>query len=103
VPTFRPGDRLRSTTSETEVVIVKAPDGEVDLRCGGRPMVPVGEAGEPAGAPAPPFDQPTLTGKRYESEALGLQVLCTKGGAGSLSVGEEPLVEVGAKPLPASD
>jgi len=103
VPTFKPGERLRSTTSVTEVVIVKAPATDIDLRCGGQPMVPVAEAGDPTGEPAAPFDGETLTGKRYESEELGLQVLCSKGGPGSLSVGEEPLLQAGAKPLPASD
>lgn len=103
MPTLKPGERFRSTVSETEVVVVKAPEGDVDLRCGGAPMVPAAEAGGATGEPAAPFDEPTLTGKRYESEALGLQVLCSKGGAGSLSVGDEPLVQVGAKPLPASD
>ena len=38
----KPGARLRSVTCATEVVVVKGA-GEVDLRCGGEPMVPVDE------------------------------------------------------------
>ncbi len=49
------------------------------------------------------FDQGTLLGKRYADEELGLEVLCTKAGEGSLSVGETLLAVKGAKPLPASD
>lgn len=47
--------------------------------------------------------QPTLIGKRYADEELGLEVLCTKPGANALSVGDQPLQIKGAKPLPASD
>lgn len=99
----KPGDRLRSTTSATEVVVVKAPATDVDIRCGGQPMVPVAEAADTVGEPVVPFDEPTLVGKRYSGEELGLELLCTKGGPGSLSVGDEPLTLAGAKPLPASD
>jgi hypothetical protein len=100
----KPGERLRSTTSETEVVVVKAPaDTDLDVRCGGQPMVPVAEAAGTTGEPAAPFDEPTLVGKRYIAEELGVELLCNKGGAGSLSVGDEPLALAGAKPLPASD
>jgi hypothetical protein len=42
-------------------------------------------------------------GKRYADDDLGLEVLCTKPGPGSLSVGDTPLPVKGAKPLPASD
>ena len=42
-------------------------------------------------------------GKRYSNDELGLEVLCTKAGEGSISVGETLLDVKGAKPLPASD
>ena len=51
----------------------------------------------------PRFDGGTQLGKRYADEELGLEILCTKGGDGSLSVGETVLDVKGAKPLPASD
>lgn len=96
------GARFRSTVCETEVVVVKAPAAEVDLRCGGAVMVPVEEAGGD-GAPTAPFDEGTLMGKRYVADDAGLELLCTKPGAGSLSVGAVPLLVKGAKPLPSSD
>jgi hypothetical protein len=98
---LKPGARLRSVTCTTEVVIVRA--GGDDLRCGGEPMVDVATAGDPVGSPAAGFDAGTEIGKRYTDEASGLEVLCTKAGAGSLSLGDTLLVVKGAKPLPASD
>jgi hypothetical protein len=41
-------------------------------------------------------------GKRYVDDA-GAEVLVTKAGAGSLSVGSTPMTIKEAKPLPASD
>jgi hypothetical protein len=97
---LRPGLRLESTTSETEIVVVKAPAGaDLDVRCGGQPMAEQG-SGTSNGDAA---DGETLMGKRYSSEELGLEVLCTKPGAGALSVGDTPLEIKGAKPLPSSD
>ena len=46
---------------------------------------------------------PVLLGKRYADDELGLELLCTQGGAGTLTVGEQPLLVKGAKPLPSSD
>jgi hypothetical protein len=99
---LRPGLRLESTTSDTQVVVVKAPAGtDVDLRCGGRPMVDVGT--DPERVEPSAEGGPTLMGKRYASEDLGIEVLCTKAGDGGLSVGDEPLAVKSAKPLPSSD
>jgi hypothetical protein len=100
---LKPGARYRSAVGETEVVVVKAPAGAVDLRCGGHPMVLIGDP-PPAGLPAEPgFDGGTLIGKRYTDEKGELELLCSKGGTASLSVGAELLVLKGAKPLPSSD
>ena len=49
------------------------------------------------------FDGGTQLGKRYADDELGLELLCSKAGEGSLSVGEAVLDVKGAKPLPASD
>ncbi len=96
------GTRLRSAVCDTEVVVVKAPPTELDLRCGGAPMVPAGED-VPAGASIEPgLDQGTLIGKRYTDGDL-LEILCSKAGDGSLSIGTTPLEVKGAKPLPSSD
>jgi hypothetical protein len=74
---------------------------EVELSCGGAPMVTV--RGEKAGSPAPGLDGETLLGKRYVHDPSGLQVLCVKAGAGTLSVDGAPLAEMAAKQLPSSD
>lgn len=77
--------------------------GELDLRCGGAPLVPV-DAEVPGGeGPRAPFDTGTLLGKRYTDDDGSIELLCTKAGAGTLSIGEQPLVVKGAKPLPSSD
>jgi hypothetical protein len=99
---LKPGTRLQSAVCDTQVVVVRVPAGDVDLRCGGQPMVAVGEAVERVTA-ADGFDGGTLMGKRYASDELGLEVLCSKAGTGALSVGAELLPLKDAKPLPASD
>jgi hypothetical protein len=100
---LRPGSRLRSAVDATEVVVVRPPPQPIDLRCGGRPMIPVDADGIADGRPSPDHAGGTLLGKRYVDAEQTLEVLCTKPGAGSLSVGAEPLQVKEAKPLPASD
>lgn len=100
---LRPGTKLKSAVDPTEVVVVKAPAADVDLRCGGVPMVaPGGEAQEGASLDAA-HSSGTKLGKRYADEGVGLEVLCTKGGDASLALGEAPLLLKDAKPLPSSD
>jgi hypothetical protein len=85
------------------VVVVKAPAGEVDLRCGGHPMVLAGEDG-PSGLGAETgLDGGLLIGKRYTDESGDLEILCTKAGSSTLSVGDAVLDLKDAKPLPSSD
>lgn len=101
---LKAGTRLRSVTDTTEVVVVKTPGDPVDLRCGGQPLVAMdAETDASIQAVESGFDGGTQLGKRYADEELGLEILCTKGGDGSLSVGETILDVKGAKPLPASD
>ena len=99
---LKAGTRLRSATDACEVVVVKAPADPVDLRCGGHPFQPI-DAEVAAQGIETGFDQGTQLGKRYSDEELGLELLCTKAGTGSISVGEAVLEVKGAKPLPASD
>lgn len=100
---LRPGQRLRSAVCATEVIVIRAPEGDVDLRCGGSPVGELEGGVPPAGAPGSGHDTGTLLGKRYADEALGLEVLCTKAGTGSLAVGDDPLPSKEARPLPSSD
>jgi hypothetical protein len=98
---LKPGSRWKSAVCTTEVIVVKAPGGDLDLRCGGAPM---GEPGtETVGEPASGADGGTALGKRYVDADETLELLCTKAGAGSLAVGDTPLGLKESKPLPASD
>lgn len=99
---LKAGARLRSATDACEVVVVRAPAEPVDLRCGGHPFLPV-DAAPAQETIAAGFDGGTQLGKRYADDELGLELLCTKAGEGSISVGETILAVKGAKPLPASD
>ncbi len=98
---LRAGDRLRSAVCDTEVVVVKAPSDAIDLQCGGAAMIPVGDSPD-GGTPGAGFDEGTLIGKRY-TDGGALELLCTKAGDGSLSIGSDRLEVKGAKPLPSSD
>jgi hypothetical protein len=99
---LKTGARLRSVADSTEVVVVRAPADPVDLRCGGHPMVPLGEDAAAAEV-ADGFGDGTQVGKRYADDAIGIEVMCTKAGPGSLSIGADALAIKGAKPLPSSD
>jgi hypothetical protein len=100
---LKPGTKLRSVVCSTEVIVVRAPSEAVDLRCGGRALV-IDAAPAPSDAePESGFDEGTLLGKRYTDEAKSFELLCTKAGRGSLSLGDVVLQLSGAKPLPASD
>ena len=98
------GQTLSSVTDTTTVIVVRAPGGNVDITCGGAPMVDP-KVGTPGGQVAadPAFAAGTLLGKRYENAAATIELLCTKAGPSSLAVDGEPLVVKSAKPLPASD
>lgn len=100
---LRPGLKLASAVCDAQVVVVRAPAGDVEVGCGGAPMVPDGEDA-PAGAALDESlgDGPQL-GKRYADEELGLELLCTRAGAGALTAGGAALALKGAKPLPSSD
>ena len=100
---LRPGLRLESATSDTQVVVVKAPSdaADVDLRCGGAPIREAGTGGDRV--PVAGDGEPALLGKRYEDEALGLELLCSQAGEGALTIGDAPLLLKGSKPLPSSD
>ena len=96
---------MRSQVCTTEVIVVRPATEDIDLRCGGEPMVDLDSDVTPGRTPAPGFDTGTQLGKRYttdDSEGV-LELLTTKPGDGMLSVGEVALVVKEAKPLPSSD
>jgi len=98
---LKAGTRLKSAVCSTEVMIVGAPGEEVEVTCGGAPLVAMGEEGE--GTLAEDAKEGTQIGKRYVNEAGDLEILCTKPGEGSLAAGGVALTIKGAKPLPSSD
>lgn len=82
-------------------MVVKVSGPDLDIRCGGAPMEPSSPKVVTSGDPKAPFDSGTLVGKRYELD--GLELLCTKAGAGSLSLGDQPIGTQEAQQLPSSD
>lgn len=100
---LKPGSRWKSAVCDTEVVVVRPPKIPVTLECGGRPML-AHAAEKPAGlAPAADHASGTQAGKRFADADSGLELLCTKGGAGSLSINGQAIGAKEAKKLPASD
>jgi hypothetical protein len=97
------GRRLRSTADDTQVIVVKAPAGEIDLTCGGQPLVPIDAEVDGGASVAAGHEGPTLIGKRYADDGIGIELLCTKGGDGALFVNGAALPLKEAKPLPSSD
>ena len=102
MPELKAGARLKSAVCTTEVIVVKTPAGNVDVTCGGVPMVAATETVE-RGSPKPEAAGATALGKRYVSSDETLEILCTKAGEGALGVGDTLLSLKEAKPLPASD
>jgi hypothetical protein len=99
---FKNGTRLRSQVCDTQVIVVKSADSLDELRCGGHPMLALDAEPLTDGTLDPAFDDGSVMGKRYVDEG-GAEVLVTKAGAGSLSIGTTALALKQAKPLPASD
>jgi hypothetical protein len=99
---LKTGMRLASVTDTTQVIVTRASGDDVDVRCGGAPMVIAGEATTTA-AIDPELSTGTAMGKRYGGDEMPVELLCTKPGPGTLSIGTEPLPLKEAKALPASD
>jgi hypothetical protein len=100
---LKPGTRLRSAVCDTEVMVIAAPGGGVELTCGGAPMLDIAATPESGASIASDAMGGSVLGKRYVNEAGDLELLCTKPGKGTLAAGGAPLAVKGAKPLPSSD
>jgi hypothetical protein len=100
---LKTGSRWRSAVCDSELVIVRAPTVPVSLACGGVEVVPIGTEPPADVKLDSSYSAGTQLGKRYASDAVGIELLCTKAGIGSLSVDGEPLLVKTAKSLPASD
>ena len=95
------GTRLQSQVCDTQVSVAYKTGGHC-FRAGVAPMVPIDAEKDADATLDPAFSDGTVMGKRYVDET-GAEVLVTKAGAGSLSVGTTALTLKEAKPLPASD
>jgi hypothetical protein len=96
------GTRLQSQVCDTQVIVVRSADSLDDLRAGGVLMVPLDGQKSADATLDPALADGNVMGKRYVDEN-GAEVLVTKAGAGTLSIGATPLNLKEAKPLPASD
>jgi hypothetical protein len=99
----KPGSRWKSAVCDTEVVVIRPPKGAISLQCGGQEMI-AHNAAKPEGvAISPDFSGGTAAGKRYTDADTGIELLCSKGGAGSLAIDGRAISAADAKKLPASD
>ena len=100
---LKPGSRWKSAVCDTEVVVVRATASPATLECGGHPMVAHASPKPEGLSVAAGHDAGTQAGKRFADDVSGLEVLCTKGGKGSLSIDGRAIGAKEAKKLPASD
>lgn len=101
---LRVGQTLRSPVDDANLIVVKAPEEEVDLACAGVPLFDAKAAGDPPTGSADPQQQAgTQLGKRYVDTSTGVELLCTKAGKGTLTVNGAAVGVAVAKPLPSSD
>lgn len=102
--TLKPGTRLRSQVDGTEVIVVRPGSGDLEVACGGHPMIDVQARPAPGVTPVGEPGDGTQLGKRYvAAEDSGVELLVTKPGSWPLTVDGQPAVLKEAKPLPASD
>ncbi len=99
---LKAGLRIKSAVCAGEFIVVRAPKDDLDLRCGGHPVLAHDAAGDKVVA-ATGADGGAPMGKRYADDALGVELLVTKAATGALGVGDAFLEQKGAKALPASD
>src|SRR2546423_1464111 len=98
---LKAGARFKSAVCETQVMVIKAPAGEFDLCCGGAEML-TGAATATGAQLNPAHAGETLIGKRYVNADESVELLCTKGGKGALSLNGTPMGVKQAKQLPSS-
>lgn len=98
---LKAGARFKSAVCDTQIMVVKAPAGEHTLSCGGAEMIAPTATGSGTLDPAQAGE--SLIGKRYVNADESIELLCTKGGKGSLALDGTPLEIKQAKQLPSSD
>ena len=101
--TPRTGERYRSQVCTTEVIVVRSTNEPIELGCGGQPVIPFDAAPGSSGPPAPGLASGTQVGKRYVDPDATIEILVTKAGDGTLTIGDTPLEPAAARKLPISD
>ena len=99
---LKAGAKLKSAVCDTQLMVVKAPAGEYDIRCGGADML-AGTATAEGAQLDPALAGGTLIGKRYVDPEEKVELLCTKGGKGSVVLNGVAMEIKQAKQLPSSD
>jgi hypothetical protein len=100
---MKPGLRLKSAVCSTQIMIIRSPLVPADIRCGGVEMLAPTEQPPPGARLDPAQAHGSLIGKRYADAQDRVEVLCTQGGAGSLTLEGVLLTPKQAKALPSSD
>jgi hypothetical protein len=100
---MKPGLRLKSAVCSTQIMIIRSPLVPADIRCGGVEMLAPTEQPPPGVRLDPAQAHGSLIGKRYVDAQDRVEVLCTQGGAGSLTLEGVLLAPKQAKALPSSD
>lgn len=98
---YRPGLKLHSAVCDTQIMVLRVPNEELEISCGGAPMS--GEAVADKGAASADLSGGTLVGKRYTDAEETMEFLCTKGGDGTITVAGYNIDIKAAKKLPSSD
>lgn len=98
---LKAGARFKSAVCETQVMVIKASAGEHMLQCGGADMVAPTATG--SGTLDAALGSESLIGKRYVNADESVELLCTKGGQGSLVLNGAAMEVKQAKQLPSSD
>jgi hypothetical protein len=101
--TLRSGTRLLGATSTTEMIVITAPEHDVEVTIGGVPASIDEDERSLDGPLVDGHDGGAQLGKRYTDRSQTIELLCTKAGAGAPAVDGELLAIKEAKPLPASD
>ena len=99
---LKTGSRLKSAVCDGEVMVVLAPAADIEITCGGAAMVDAAETPDKVDI-NPDHAVGIVIGKRYITEDEGLELLCVKGGDGSLAVNGDLLLQKDTKKLPKTD
>jgi hypothetical protein len=100
---LKTGQTLKSPINDRMVIVVRAPADEIEITCIGVPLYDPKREEPTLGTPDAADTGETQIGKRYADGDLGLELLCTKPGPGTVAANGVPLPSKAAKQLPASD